>query len=137
MFKASFAKKLERLLREFPWLWAIRSDWDPRIVEVRVRYAHEVEELWRGRSLLDEHFLVWVHLKNTADRERVIPLGKSGSGRLTLARQVYLTGTLEDGLCIQHVVIMLGNTIDIFREPGCGQVPICSFERFLTKGGLF
>lgn len=126
MFKSSPVKKLERLLRDFPWLWAIRKEWDPWSIGVSVRYADETD-IWGKSFDIPKDGEVWIHLCQ-GDIEK---LHKAGHAVMnpSLGRLVYASARRTGG-DIQHVAILHRGAINIFRGRG-GQDPRVAFDRFL------
>lgn len=54
---------LKRILKDFPWLWAIRSKWHHWLVVVVVRNATNYE-IGRPVSFSDWHFKLWFKIKS-------------------------------------------------------------------------
>jgi len=53
------ARTLNKLLKEFPWLWAIKQNWDPRQVEICVSKA-QPELLLRWRVVPGDAYQSWM-----------------------------------------------------------------------------
>lgn len=109
-------KQLSRLLREFPWLWAVQSSWKPGFDNVRVRYAQE-------SSILHTHprdRRIWVKTRFGDDLERVCVTIQRAQQPLAEA----VVGTIATGETIEYVVVADEQDADgrdtgffIFRGP--------------------
>ncbi len=101
--------KLYEVLKEFPWLWAIKQSWHYGIASLEVT-VHRISEseLRHMRVLGREQANVWVFC-HTRTSEHVLQVSASQLGR-PLA--VALAETIHSGQKISHFVV------DILPNPG-------------------
>lgn len=118
--KKRFESQLTRLIyQDFPWLWAIRSDWMDRRDEVQVLNAENDSTLFE--SLLQRGSMnIWLHLVDDEGRYEVVKIPKSQDIKKAIADTVYQKGRMMS--IVTHVVFhytdaVVANTYLVFR-PG-------------------
>jgi hypothetical protein len=115
-------KQLQRLWREFPWLWGICRDWNYSN-QVRVRDADEVN-IWDLPYVYDRNsqrqlYDIWVYctLAMTTEASRLIKLGElvtvsaNPSDKAIASQVVFAAQNWET----QNVAIVLETRIELFR----------------------
>jgi len=51
-------KELNKILQQFPWLWAIQRIWDPNFTEVKIRFA--TPQLFIKNNLCSSNVEIWI-----------------------------------------------------------------------------
>lgn len=123
-------KALSKILKDFPWLWAIADGWCPHAVDVTVEYAtvsmtlEQLKAMWHNIGEDFHDFEIWIyetgyHGQKDGWVQRIYKLipGPGGFENKSLKKtlQILLQQQIMMGGKIEYMTYRRGNCLKIFR----------------------